>query len=108
MPDEHGVNESNEVTAHSLVEEAAPSSKQVRCRVDPRVLHNPRCSLSIELSPEALNVFNQILNMTNDASNDVIRKAISLYRVALEAHQQEKAIGSASTPAVLDTEFVGF
>lgn len=38
---------------------------------------------------------------------DVISKALILYKVSAEAVREGKAVGIASTPDVLETEFVG-
>ena len=110
MPDENTADQSNEVTPNPPVGESTPPPKTLRYGLGPffRMTRRAAAPVTIELSPEALDVFNQIMNMTEDKPNDIIRKAISLYKVAMEAHQQGNAVGSASTPSALDTEFVGF
>ena len=45
---------------------------------------------------------------TGDDWTDVIRKALGLYKAAVDAHREGKAVGVTADPSVLDTEFVGF
>jgi hypothetical protein len=108
MPDENTADQPNEVSPNAQAGVSAPPPKKLRYTLGPRFLVCYGGPVKIELSPEALNVFNQIMNMTEDDPADIVRKAISLYKVAMEAHQEGKAVGAASTPAALDTEFVGF
>jgi hypothetical protein len=64
--------------------------------------------ITLDLSPEARDLLNQLLNQTGDTPDDLFRKAIGLYKVAQDAHKEGKAVGVATSPDVLETEFVGF
>jgi hypothetical protein len=84
-------------------------AQPVRYALGQRFLYYPPGSkLTLDLSPEALQVLNQVLNMTPDQPADIFRKALAMYKAALEAHQAGKAVGAAATPDALETEFVGF
>jgi hypothetical protein len=62
----------------------------------------------LRLSLQAKGLLDSIVNLTDDEPDDIFRKAISLYKVALEAHAQGKAVGVAASADSLETEFVGF
>jgi hypothetical protein len=64
--------------------------------------------ITLNLSPEASGLLNQLLNQTGDSPDDLFRKAMGFYKVAQDAHQEGKAVGVATSPDVLETEFVGF
>jgi hypothetical protein len=64
--------------------------------------------LTVDLSPEAANLFNQIMTQTGDSPSDLVRKALALYKVAVDAHGEGKFVGIAQTADSLETELVGF
>jgi hypothetical protein len=64
--------------------------------------------ITLDLSPEAIDVLSQLLNQTHDRPDDLFRKALALYKIAQDAHREGKAVGFASSPDALETEFVGF
>jgi predicted transcriptional regulator len=66
-----------------------------------------RTSIAIELSPEAARSLNELMSRTGDSPSDLFRKALGLYKLAEEAKQKGKAVGIATTPEALETEFVG-
>jgi hypothetical protein len=69
----------------------------------------PSTKVTIELSKDALDLVKGIVNQTNDDPSDVFRKALALYKLALDAHKEGKHVGiAATTDNPLDTEFVGF
>jgi hypothetical protein len=49
--------------------------------------------ITLDLSPEASDLLNQLLDQTGDSPDDLFRKAIGLYKVAQDAHQEGKAVG---------------
>jgi hypothetical protein len=64
--------------------------------------------ITLALSPEASEMLNQLLNLTDDSPDDLFRKSLGLYKAAQDAHKEDKAVGVATSPDVLETEFVGF
>ena len=47
------------------------------------------------------------MQQTGDSLSDLFRKAIGLYKLAEEEKREGKAVGIATTPDSLETEFVG-
>ena len=45
---------------------------------------------------------------TGESPNEIILKALALYKAAMEAVEQGKAVGIANDPKELEAEFVGF
>jgi hypothetical protein len=64
--------------------------------------------IALNLSPEASKLLNQLMNMTADSPDDMFRKALALYKAAMDAHKEGKAVGVAASADALETEFVGF
>lgn len=64
-------------------------------------------TITLNLSLDAYMALIQLLCMTGESTDDLFRKAISLYKVAVEATQEGKAVGIATSPDVLETQFVG-
>jgi len=64
--------------------------------------------ITLDLTPEASRVLNELMNATDSDPEDVFRKALSMYKAAVDAHGEGKAVGIAASPDVLETEFVGF
>lgn len=64
--------------------------------------------LTLSLSPEAREMLNQLLDLTDDDPDDLFRKALGLYKAAQDAHKEGKAVGVATSTDFLETEFVGF
>ena len=50
----------------------------------------------------------ELSSKTGESQDEVIRKALALYKVATEAVEQGKAVGIANDPNALESEFVGF
>jgi hypothetical protein len=50
----------------------------------------------------------ELSRKTGEGPDEVLRKALALYKAALGAVEEGKAIGIASDSGVLETEFVGF
>jgi hypothetical protein len=65
-------------------------------------------TITLKLSPEANRYLNRAMNLSNGEIDDIFRKALVMYTVALEAKRDGKAVGSAESADVLDVEFVGF
>lgn len=64
--------------------------------------------VTLDLSPEALDLLTRLMEQTKDTPEDFFRKAFALYKAALDAHAEGKAVGVAPSPEALETEFVGF
>lgn len=62
----------------------------------------------LQMDPAAFESLNQMSLATGIPMDQVMSKALALFRVAAEAHLQGKAVGIAGNPDVLETEFVGF
>ncbi len=50
----------------------------------------------------------ELSSKTGESRDEIIRKALALYKAATEAVEQDKAVGIASDPSQLEAEFVGF
>ena len=66
-----------------------------------------RTGIAIELTPEANQALDELMQRTGDSLSDLFRKAIGLYKLAEEAKREGKAVGIATTPDSLETVFVG-
>lgn len=66
-----------------------------------------RTGIAIELTPEANQALDELMQRTGDNLSDLFRKAIGLYKLAEEAKREGKAVGIAITPDSLETVFVG-
>lgn len=64
--------------------------------------------ITLDLRPEASRMLNDLMNLTESDAEDIFRKALALYKAAVDAHWEGKAVGVAASPDVLETEFVGF
>jgi hypothetical protein len=62
--------------------------------------------LRLTLQPEAIAFLNDLLRDTRDSPEALFRKALGLYRLAVDAHRDGKVLGAATSPEGLDTEFV--
>jgi hypothetical protein len=65
-------------------------------------------SLKIDLSPELIEALAQIETTTGDSLDEVLGKAIALYRMSVEAHKEGKRIGVFDRDWELEREVVGF
>ena len=65
-------------------------------------------SLKIDLSPELIETLAQIEKTTGDSLAEILAKAIALYRMSVEAHQEGKRIGVFDREFELEREVVGF
>ena len=68
---------------------------------------SPRTRITLDLTPEAAQAFNELMSRTGDSPSDLFRKALGLYKLSEEAKREGKAVGVATTPDSLETEFVG-
>ena len=59
------------------------------------------------ISPLKRHRLNELMSRTGDSPSSLFRKALGLYKLAEEANREGKAVGIASTPDALETEFVG-
>lgn len=72
--------------------------------------HNPKGAprrVSMTMSPETFDTLTRLADLTGQGLDDVVSKAFLLYKVAVEAQREGKAVGIAPTPDSLETEFVG-
>lgn len=65
-------------------------------------------NVSLHFSNEVIDALNRLLVRTGDTPEDLFRKALALYTLASDAHTEGKAVGTATSPDVLETEYVGF
>jgi predicted transcriptional regulator len=63
--------------------------------------------LSLDISPELNSLLEQLAEKTGGTKSDVLRKAIALMEVAVEAKRQGRKFGIAERDQPLATEIVG-
>ena len=63
---------------------------------------------NLAMTPEADEFLADLAQRTGLSEGDVLRLALGMFKTALDAKQQGKHVGVASTPDVLDIELVGF
>jgi len=67
----------------------------------------PGAKIALDLTPEAAKSLNDLISRTGDTPAALFRKAIGLYALAKQAESEGKAVGVATNPDSLETEFVG-
>ncbi len=63
---------------------------------------------NLAMTPEANELLANLAQETALSEGDVLRLALGMFKTAVEARQQGKHVGVASTPEVLDIELIGF
>ncbi len=63
---------------------------------------------NLAMTPEADEFLADLAQRTGLSEGDVLRLALGMFKTAIDAKQQGKHVGVASTPDVLDIELVGF
>jgi predicted transcriptional regulator len=63
--------------------------------------------LSLDISPELNALLDQLAEQTGSTKSELLRKAISLLEVAVEAKRQGKKFGIAERDQQLATEIIG-
>jgi hypothetical protein len=63
---------------------------------------------NLAMTPEAEDFLANLARRTGLSEGDVLRLALGMFKTAIDAKQQGKHVGVASTPDVLDIELVGF
>jgi hypothetical protein len=63
---------------------------------------------NLAMTPEADEFLADLAQRTGFTEGDVLRRALGMFKTAVDAKEQGKHVGVAATPEVLDTEFVGF
>lgn len=63
--------------------------------------------LSLDISPELNSLLEDLAEQTGGTKSDVLRKAIALMRVAVDAKRQGRKFGVAEQDQPLATEIVG-
>jgi hypothetical protein len=63
---------------------------------------------NLAMTPAAEEFLSDLALRTGLSEGDVIRLALGMFKTAVDAKQQGKHVGVASTPDVLDMELVGF
>jgi hypothetical protein len=71
-------------------------------KVTARVVRN------LAMTPAAEEFLTDLAHRTGLSEGDVIRLALGMFKTAVDAKQQGKHVGVASTPDALDIELVGF
>jgi ribosomal protein S3 len=62
----------------------------------------------LDMSPEVYEFLERLAEESGKSKVEVIRKALGLYRLALDARREGLVVGAATEEQPLDTEFVGF
>jgi hypothetical protein len=63
---------------------------------------------NLAMTPEADEFLADLAQRTGLSEGDVLRLALGMFKTAVDAKQQGKHVGVASSPDVLDIELVGF
>ena len=63
---------------------------------------------NLAMTPEADEFLADLAQRTGLSEGDVLRLALGMFSTAIDAKQQGKHVGVASTPDVLNIELVGF
>jgi hypothetical protein len=63
---------------------------------------------NLAMTPEADEFLADLAQRTGVSEGDVIRLALGMFKTAVDAKDQGKHVGVASTPDALDIELVGF
>jgi hypothetical protein len=63
---------------------------------------------NLAMTPQAEEFLADLSERTGLTEGNVLRLALGMFKTAVDAKQQGKHVGVASTPDVLDMEFVGF
>jgi hypothetical protein len=71
-------------------------------------LSSPEATLTIELTSELIETLAQIEKATGDPLDEVLAKAMALYKMSVEAHDEGKRIGVFDRNLELEREVVGF
>ncbi len=66
-----------------------------------------RVFLKIDLSPEANALLDDLAHKIHGTKGEVFRRAVGLFKLAIDAVEQGKRVGAVDTDQELDTEFVG-
>lgn len=73
----------------------------------PRVTGPGNITMRLDLSPALADELEGLARATGGTIPEVFLKAISLFKIAVEAHSEGKAIGIASPGGALESEIVG-
>ena len=71
-------------------------------KVTARIVRN------LAMTPAAEEFLGDLARRTGLSEGEVLRLALGMFKTAVDAKQQGKHVGVASTPDVLDIELVGF
>ena len=63
---------------------------------------------NLAMTPEADEFLANLAQRTGQSEGDVLRLALGMFKTAVDAREQGKHVGVASTPDALDIELVGF
>ncbi|MGC8641203.1 MAG: hypothetical protein ACP5XB_15155 [Isosphaeraceae bacterium] len=63
---------------------------------------------NLAMTPAAEEFLGDLAHKTGLSEGEVLRRALGMFKTAVDAKQQGKHVGVASTPDVLDVELVGF
>ncbi|MFO0950804.1 MAG: hypothetical protein U0835_06545 [Isosphaeraceae bacterium] len=64
--------------------------------------------LSLTLNRETDDLLDDLARRIHGSKGDVLRKAVGLFKIALDSHEEGKRVGAVEGGKELDTEFVGF
>ena len=75
--------------------------------VDPATQERTIVRLSLDITPELNDLLNDLALKTGGTKSDVLRKAIALIEIAVDAKRRGKKFGIAEKDQPLTTEIVG-
>jgi hypothetical protein len=63
---------------------------------------------NLAMTPEADEFLADLAQRTGLSEGEVLRRALGMFKTAIDAREQGKHVGVAATPEALDIELVGF
>lgn len=70
--------------------------------------HKKPVRLSLDLAPEMSDLIDNLARRSSTTKSDLLRRAISMMELAVNARERHQLVGIASDREKLDTVFVGF
>ncbi len=67
-----------------------------------------RVERNLSMTPEASELLAGLAHDTHQSEGDVLRLALGMLKVAVDARKQGKHVGVAGSPEALDVELIGF
>jgi len=74
---------------------------------NPELTERSKVRLSLDISPEANELIERLATQIGGTKSDVLRKAVALMEIAVDAKRQGKKFGIAEKDQQLATEIIG-